>query len=97
MSNVGQKETQSAISTSPLPLAARRRTVLLDLDQFRARLAQFASDTGSKAELGRRLGVTGQFIDLLITGKRKPGRKLFKAMGARPVMMIEIEVGADGD
>ena len=95
MTRVGQKDTKREIETKPLPLSATKRVVLLDLDAFRAHLKQFASDTGSKAELGRRLGVTGQFIDLLIAGKRKPGPKLLKAIGARPKLMIEIEVEAE--
>ncbi len=83
------------LETAALPLPAERRTALLDMGQFRALLERFADDCGSRAELGRRLGVTGQFIDLLIAGKRKPGKKLFAAIGARPRMMIEIEVEAE--
>lgn len=75
-----------------MPLSATKPIVLLDLEQFRARLKQFADDTGGRAELGRRLGVTGQYLDKLIAGRRTPGPKLLKAIGARRVTMIEIEV-----
>lgn len=78
--------------TAQLPL---KRTFLLPLERFSEHLAQLARGVGSKAELGRRLGVTGQFIDLLIAGKRKPGPKLLKAIGARRKVMIEIDLGAE--
>ena len=78
--------------TNELPPAAPKRTFLLGLEQFQEHLARLAHDLGSKAELGRRLKVTGQFIDLLIAGKRKPGKKVLKAIGARRRVMIEIEV-----
>lgn len=90
-----QKDTHSEISTEPLPLAAPGRTALLDLEQFRARLAQFADATGGKAELARRLGVTGQFIGYVIAGDRKPGKKLLAALGAKRRVMIEFEVGSE--
>lgn len=70
-----------------------KRTFLLPLDRFSEHLARLAKDVGSKAELGRRLNVTGQFIDLLIAGKRTPGKKLLAAIGARKKVMIEIDVG----
>jgi hypothetical protein len=92
---VRQKDTHSNISTSELPLAATKPTALLDLEQFRARLAQFADATGGKAELARRLGVTGQFIGYVIAGQRKPGQKLLAALGARRRVMIEFEVEAE--
>jgi len=64
------------------------------MDEFRGHLGGLAKTCGSNAELGRRLGVTGQFIDYLIAGKRKPGKKLLAAIGARRVLMLEIEVEA---
>lgn len=82
--------SETEIKTPQLPL---KRTFLLPLDRFSEHLAQLAKDTGSKAELGRRLGVTGQFIDLLIAGKRAPGKKILKAIGGRRVTMIEIDAG----
>lgn len=88
-------DAQISISTSPLPLNGAQRTFLLDLTEFQEHLARLARDTGSKAELGRRLGVTGQFIDLLIAGKRTPGKKLLDAIGARKRVMIEIDVEAE--
>ena len=78
--------------TPQLPPSGARRTFLLELDRFQEHLARLAHDVGSKAELGRRLNVSGQFIDLLIAGKRKPGNKLLKAIGARRRVMIEIDV-----
>ena len=79
--------------TAPLPQNGTKRTFLLPLDKFQEHLAGLAKGVGSKAELGRRLGVSGQFIDLLIAGKRTPGKKLLKAIGARRKVMIEIDVG----
>lgn len=70
-----------------------KRTFLLPLDRFSEHLAHLAQGVGSKAELGRRLGVTGQFIDLLIAGKRTPGPKILKAIKARKKVMIEIDLG----
>ena len=84
---------ETGISTPPLPPTFPKRTYLLDLDKFQEHLAGLARGVGSKAELGRRLGVTGQFIDLLIAGKRTPGKKLLAAIGARRRVMIEIDVG----
>ena len=81
--------------TPQLPLGDGKRTFLLDLNRFQEHLARLANDVGSKAELGRRLNVTGQFIDLLIAGKRKPGKKLLAAIGARRKVMIEIDVEAE--
>jgi len=95
MADVSQKDTNSGIATNQSPLPAEKRTFLLPLDRFQEHLAQLASGVGSKAELGRRLGVSGQFIDLLIAGKRKPGPKMLKAIGARRKVMIEIEVPND--
>jgi len=87
--------TGTDIKTPQLPLSGVKRTFLLDLERFQEHLARLARDTGSKAELGRRLNVTGQFIDMLISGKRKPGRKLLAAIGARRKVMIEIDVEAE--
>ena len=86
---------ENEIKTPQLPRRDVKRTFLLDLGRFQEHLAQLASGVGSKAELGRRLGVTGQFIDLLIAGKRTPGKKLLKAIGARRKVMIEIDVEAE--
>lgn len=81
---------ENGIATPPLP---PKRTFLLDLERFQEHLGQLARSTGSNAELGRRLGVTGQFVDMLIKGERKPGPKILKAIGARRKVMIEIDVG----
>ena len=86
---------ETDITTSQLPLEGAGRTFLLDLGHFQEHLARLAGQLGSKAELGRRLGVSGQFIDLLIAGKRKPGPKVLKAIGARRKVMIEIQVEAE--
>lgn len=92
MPGVGQIDTTTGIETNPSPLIGGKRTVLLTEQQFQARLAELAKAAGSNAETGRRLGVTGQFIDYLIAGKRKPGKKLLSAIGARKRVMIEIDV-----
>ena len=86
---------ETDIKTPQLPLDGAKRTFLLDLGRFQEHLARLAGQLGSKAELGRRLGVSGQFIDLLIAGKRTPGKKLLKAIGARKRVMIEIDVEAE--
>ena len=83
---------ETDIKTPPLPPNGTKRTFLLDLERFQEHLARLAGQLGSKTELGNRLGVTGQFIDMLISGKRKPGPKLLKAIGARRKVMIEIDV-----
>jgi hypothetical protein len=90
---VDKLSDQLTVETNPLPQEATKRTFLLGLDKFQEHLAKLARDSGSKAELGRRLGVTGQFIDLLIAGKRRPGKKLLGAIGARKVVMLEFEAG----
>ena len=86
---------ENGTTTNQSPLPAEKRTFLLDLNRFQEHLAQLAHGVGSKAELGRRLGVTGQFIDLLIAGKRQPGPKMLAAIGARKRVMIEIDVEAE--
>lgn len=89
---MAQKDTQLEIPTSQSPHNGPQRTVLLTQEQFQDHLKQLAKAAGSNAETGRRLGVTGQFIDLLIAGKRKPGKKLLKAIGGRRKVMFEIDV-----
>jgi hypothetical protein len=89
MAVVGQKETQLALETNPTPLPPVTRTTLLDEEQFKKQLKVLADGCGSNAELGRRLGVTGQFIDYLIAGKRRPGPKLLKAVQLRKVVAYE--------
>lgn len=81
----------NGILTPQLP---PKPTFLLPLERFSEHLAQLAQGVGSKAELGRRLGVSGQFIDLLIAGKRTPGPKLLKAIGARKRVMLEFDAEA---
>lgn len=83
---------ETDIKTKQLPPNGGKRTFLLSLERFQEHLAQLAAGVGGKAALGRRLDVSGQFIDLLIAGKRKPGPKLLKAIGARRKVMIEIDV-----
>ena len=95
MAVVGQKETHLGLETNPSPLPPATRTTLLNEEQFKKQLKLLADGCGSNAELGRRLGVTGQFIDYLIAGKRRPGPKLLKAIGARRRVLIEIDVEAE--
>lgn len=95
MAVVGQSDTQSDFSTPSLPPSATRRVEILDLDTFRAHIAQLAKASGGAAELGRRLGITGQFVDYLISGARSPGPKALKALRARRRVMIEIDVEAE--
>lgn|SRR5262245_14345683 len=92
MPNVGKLSNQLTSETNPMPPAVPKRTFLLDLGRFQEHLARLADGVGSKAELGRRLNVTGQYIDLLIAGKRTPGKKMLKALGARKKVMLEFEV-----
>lgn len=92
MADVGQKDTTQTESS---PQVTTKRVVVLGLDDFRAHLKELAKVSGSNAELGRRLGVTGMFIDLLIAGKRKPGPKMLRAIGARKRVMIEIDLEAE--
>lgn len=95
MADVGQNNTQAEIATESSPLSPTKRVVLLTQEQFQGHLARLAEASGSNAELGRRLGVTGQFVDYLIAGKRKPGKKLCAAIGARRKLMFEIDVEAE--
>lgn len=83
---------ETGAATPQLPPDGAKRTFLLDLNRFQEHLARLAQGVGGKAALGRRLGVSGQFIDMLIDGKRKPGKKLLSAIGARRKVMIEIDV-----
>src|SRR5262245_8586642 len=92
-SPLSETTPENDIVTPALPPSGTRRTFLLDLNRFQEHLAGLARQCGSKAELGRRLNVTGQFIDLLIAGKRAPGPKMLKAIGARKRVMIEIDLG----
>jgi hypothetical protein len=102
MADVGQIDTENQIATNGLPLDAEqsdslppKKTLLLDLEQFRSLLRKSAHDVGGQAELGRRLNVSGQFIGFVINGKNAPGPKLLSAFGARRKTMIEIEVEAE--
>jgi hypothetical protein len=89
MAVVGQIDTITDISTNPSPPPPVTRTRLLDEEEFKSKLKLLADGCGSNAELGRRLGVTGQFIDYLIAGKRRPGPKLLKAVQLRKVVAYE--------
>lgn len=89
---MGQINTQNELEPNQTPLRAATRTVLLDRKGFGRLLERAARDCGSKAELARRLNVTGQFIARLISGEKNPGPKLLAAFGARRKVMIEIEV-----
>ena len=95
MQSVAKMTHNSGSQTNPLPPSATKRVVVLDLEGFRRHLAQLAGAAGSNAETGRRLGVSGQFIDMVIDGKRKPGPKLCAAVGARRKLMFEIDVEAE--
>jgi hypothetical protein len=92
MPPVAKKSNQLTNVTETLPPNGETHTSLLTLDTFKTYLAQLARDVGGNAELARRLGVTGQFVDMLIAGKRRPGPKMLAAIGARRVVMIEIDV-----
>lgn len=89
---MAKKSNQVTINTEMLPRDGARNTALLDLDTFRAHLKRLAGDCGGNAELGRRLGVTGQCVDMVISGMRKPGPKVLNALGVRRRVMIEIDV-----
>lgn len=91
MKNAPVSQNETSITT-PLPLETTKRVVVLDLDTFRAHLKQLAEESGGNAELGRRLKVTGQFVDYVIKGTRKPGPKMLKAIGGRRKVMIEIDL-----
>lgn len=82
------EQIESSVSRQLPP----KRTFLLDLDTFRSHLGQLAKQAGGNSALGRRLGITGQYVDFLIKGTRKPGKKLLQAIGARRKVMIEIDV-----
>src|SRR5262245_49193152 len=97
MKNGPMDETtgENGIEADPLPLSSGKRTALLNLEQFRAHLAQLAKDIGCQAELARRLNVSGQFIGEVIAGRKRPGPKLLGVIGARRRVMIEVDVEAE--
>lgn len=80
-----------------MPLRSQKRTVMLDRAQLLALIEQLARDCGCKAELARRLGVSGQFIGDVTAGKKKPGKKLLAALGATARTVYEVEVQEAGD
>lgn len=80
-----------------MPLPAAKRTVLIDRAQLLALLGDLARDCGTRAELARRLGVSGQFIGDVLAGKKKPGAKLLHALGAKAVTMYELEMEGTSD
>lgn len=65
--------------TSKLPLP---ETVELSRSQFQALLRTLSHQAGSMAELSRRLGVSGQFIGDVCSGKKRAGPKLLRALRA---------------
>jgi hypothetical protein len=67
-------------------------TVQLTEPQFRAFLQTLASNAGSMAELARRFDVSGQFIGEVISGNKRPGKKLLDKMGGRMMRVYLIPV-----
>jgi hypothetical protein len=74
-------------------------TLQLTPDQFRAFLQSLANNSGSMAELGRRLDVSGQFVGEVISGRKRPGPKLLEKLGGKVVKttVYEITVEAQGE
>jgi hypothetical protein len=67
---------------------------LLTYEQLREVLRAAARREGSMNTLALKLGIDGSYMGLVINGKRKPGKKLLKALGLRQVTLyqpIEIE------
>ncbi len=63
--------------------------------QFRTFLSQLAESAGSNAELGRRLDVSGQLIDTVLSGKRRPGPTLLSKLGASVERVYKVVVEAE--
>ncbi len=70
-------------------------TFQLTEPQFRTFLSQLAESAGSNAELGRRLDVSGQLIDTVLSGKRRPGPKLLSKLGASVERVYKVVVEAE--
>ena len=85
----GHKDT---VEAAEMPLPAPKLTVRLDSVQLLSLLNDLSRECGTRAELARRLDVSGQFIGDVLAGKKKPGKKLLKAIGARAVTMYELDV-----
>lgn len=49
--------------------------------QLRARLAKAVGKAGGCAKFGARHGLSGPFVSMVITGKRKPSARILKALG----------------
>ena len=84
---MSQSDTQKSVQ---LPLEGSTETVRLTEIQFRACLQSLANQTGSMAELARRLDISGQFIGDVIAGRKRPGPKLLDKFQAKSVRMIEL-------
>jgi hypothetical protein len=69
-------------------------TLDLSETQFRSFLYSLARNAGSNAELGRRLDLSGQLIDKVLSGNRRPGPKLLAKLGARAERRYTIVVEA---
>jgi hypothetical protein len=73
-------------------IANAGETIQLTEQQFRWVLAQMAENAGYKADLAAKLGVSAQFLGTVISGRKRPGRKLLKALGASVERMYTMPV-----
>ena len=48
-----------------------------------------AKEVGNVNKLALKLGITGQYLDTVINGRKNPGPKLLKALQLRKVVVYE--------
>src|SRR5262245_603400 len=82
-----------------LPLASSQnahgqptQTVQLTEIQFQSFLRSLSDSAGSMAELARRLNVSGQHLGSLVSGRKSPGEKVLNLLGAKRVILYEVEL-----
>lgn len=63
--------------------------------EFRAFLLQLSKQTGNKAELAPRLGVSAQFLGDVIAGRKRAGPKLLEGLGATMTRVYIVPIEAD--
>ncbi len=84
-------------STNGTESATGIQTVQINEIQFRSFLATLAENAGSMAELARQIGVSGQFVGDLVSGKKKPGPKVLDKLGVKAMTVYEITLESTDD
>lgn len=81
---------------SPQPSDEATQFLELSESQFQSFLKTLAKSAGCMAELSPRLGVSAKFYGDVCAGRKRAGRKLLAALGARVerIYVIPIEAGS---